>query len=528
MQDIEKISSWFAKHPPFLDFARVVSISSGVIGEENVNCHTAYSVGSSAFSSSTNKRYGDVKVKRSEGVKLLTLETSSISKESKGVVVDPLALFNRLSLMRATDEEWKDYLKYELSPLPPSLFDTGGMHKTAKSTLYKIFQTSNNLKDFSKCHFVIDGGFLLHRIPWPLNQTYEHIYKLYMDYIERHYSKNCTVVFDGYDLEDIKQCERDRRKVALVGDIMIVDDSSVTTTKEKFISNDKNKEKFIEHLATYLNANEIATKTAKGDADVLIVSTAVKQLTKNSEEMVVVVGNDTDLLVLILMRTPTDKNIFYFKPGRGNVNNQTFSSSEIQKEYPGIQNYIEFIHAFSGCDTTSAIHNHEKMVVWKAFQKSSNQQVAATFMNENSTRDEIFSQGIKFFLEVFNSKKKNITTLNELRYDMFNAKAAVSSTFLKNLPPTDNAAKFHLLRTYAQVQIWRGKTMDASQFGWEKINGYFQPIPIAGLPAPDNLIEKVFCRCAKDCGNNCSCRKTGNQFFYLMWHFLFFYCQSCK
>ena len=68
-QDIQKICSWFSEHPPFIHSTRVVSISRGIIGED-VNCHEAYSVGSLAMSNAFNKRFGEVKVKRSEGVTL--------------------------------------------------------------------------------------------------------------------------------------------------------------------------------------------------------------------------------------------------------------------------------------------------------------------------------------------------------------------------------------------------------------------------------------------------------------------------
>ena len=181
------------------------------------------------------------------------------------------------------------------------------------------------------------------------------------------------MVFDGYDLNDLKQCERERRNTALVGDIRIVADSPIEIKKDKFLSNYKNKETFLDHLAKHLNTIGISTKMAKGDADVLIVSTAVEHLTRTTQKTVVV-GNDVDLLVLILAHTPENQNLYYFKPGKGNVGNETYS--------PGICNYILFIHAFSGCDTTLAIYNRGKIMVWNAFINSSNKDIATTFMKK--------------------------------------------------------------------------------------------------------------------------------------------------
>ena len=51
-----------------------------------------------------------------------------------------------------------------------------------------------------KTHFVIDidGGALLQQIPWQRGVTYDHIYKTCVQYVEQHYGKQVTIVFDGY------------------------------------------------------------------------------------------------------------------------------------------------------------------------------------------------------------------------------------------------------------------------------------------------------------------------------------------
>jgi len=45
---------------------------------------------------------------------------------------------------------------------------------------------------------VIDGGSLLHQIPWQKGSTYNKICQKYTDYVMQHYGQ-ASVVFDRYD-----------------------------------------------------------------------------------------------------------------------------------------------------------------------------------------------------------------------------------------------------------------------------------------------------------------------------------------
>ena len=51
-------------------------------------------------------------------------------------------------------------------------------------------------------------------------------------------------------------------------------------------------------------------------------------------------------------------------------------------------------------------------------------------------------------------------TLDKLRLLRFHQKVATSTRFVQpvNLPPTSSAAKYHCLRVYLQVQIWKGES----------------------------------------------------------------------
>ena len=45
--------------------------------------------------------------------------------------------------------------------------------------------------------YVLDGGSLLHRIPWPRGATFGKIIDMYAEYVRNRYN-NVIIVFDGY------------------------------------------------------------------------------------------------------------------------------------------------------------------------------------------------------------------------------------------------------------------------------------------------------------------------------------------
>lgn len=80
---------------------------------------------------------------------------------------------------------------------------------------------------------------------------------------------------------------------------------------------------------------------------------------------------------------------------------------------------------------------------------------------------------------------------------------------LSSLPPTTSATHQHLLRTYYQVQTWLGKKLNPEQWGWTMNKNILEPIMTVLPPAPDELLNMIFCNCTKGYGTTCGCRKIG-------------------
>lgn len=310
--DLKKLLEWFSSHPPFPTVNNIISIATGIVGDKRVNCYKANEIGLTEMKKMIGLTYGSVTLKRSSKVLPLGIMTSSIKIRDELIPIDPLLLFQRISIMKQNDVELKTCFNYELSPYPLSLFSEGGMRKTKKSVLYDYIKPMENTNvELNYKTYVVDGGFLLHRIIWQINQTFVKICQLYVSYIEKHFGKKVTIVFDGYNesSQSTKNAERHRRIKNTSSDILFDKNMVLTIAQSSFLSNLRNKSRFINILSIDLKNNGYTVLQAADDADTMIVNEAI--LKANYEPDVIVVGEVIDLLVLLIALTPEEK-ISYF------------------------------------------------------------------------------------------------------------------------------------------------------------------------------------------------------------------------
>lgn len=186
-----------------------------------MNCYNAYKLGNAALENIIGLKFEDVKLKQSSKVHSLASVTNLSVPKLKKTQFDPLNLFCRLCMLKTDEDELETLFQYELSPYTLSLFKEGTMRKTQKSALYTVF---NPMEDttLENCHYVIDGGFLLHCVVWPRNENFSSICNMYYNYITKHYStsQKISVVFDGYDADGLKEAERRRRYTKMAPDII--------------------------------------------------------------------------------------------------------------------------------------------------------------------------------------------------------------------------------------------------------------------------------------------------------------------
>ena len=85
-------------------------------------------------------------------------------------------MFQRLASSAVkSDSRLVDTLKFELSTHPPALFDSNGMMKEPKKAqlaegLYAMLEDTD-IDLSGEAVYVVDGGALLHKLPWEKNQA---------------------------------------------------------------------------------------------------------------------------------------------------------------------------------------------------------------------------------------------------------------------------------------------------------------------------------------------------------------------
>ena len=204
--------------------------------------------------------------------------------------------------MRLGQEELKKSFRYELVLYPLSLFIEGGFCRSKNSATYSLFNTCERNITTIKCRYVIDCVFLLHRVVWPSNQTVRG---------------NLIDLDIRSTMVQMKFCESFLMATMKAGtDIVFDARAPMSTTQDVFLANSANKMRCVSLLSNYLGERHIDVLVACDDADIHIVR---KALEFNCSDNVVVVGEDIDLLVLVLALTPKKRKFSHLNQGKEQV-----------------------------------------------------------------------------------------------------------------------------------------------------------------------------------------------------------------
>lgn len=516
--DLEKLNIFFKNYDPFPETEKLKSIFSGIIGTDAVNCHQAYEEGKKSLISMIGKQFGLLKFQRKSKVLSLKTVQSSIKVNGEIIAIDPLLLFQRISLNINCKDDMKKYLEFELAPFPLALFTENGLRKNVKSQLYDEFNSIDTLPTSNIVH-VVDGGFLLHKVVWNKNDTVEQIVNKYLQYVKNHYAADSHIIFDGYPHADTtstsitsyttstKETERLRRKNQTnIPTFEYQNHTKIPFLQDKFLSNDKNKNKLIGTLSEIFQKEGFICKQAQEDADSLIIHTSI-EVSVSTGKTVIVVGQDIDLLVLLTQLNSDDLDIYFHKPGSGNVKDYFYTSNSFK--HVAYKDKIAFIHSFTGCDTTSAFAGKGKKMTVKSLLANKNlSTLAEVFYQKNAEKKTIAEHGLKLIGSIYKSKK-NID-LNELRFENYRAATGKSSFKLEKLPPTKDAAIQHCYRAYFQLQSWLGNELLVTDWGWKPYMDRIMPTFTEKDLIPESLLKTIHCSCEKGCDDRrCSCRKHG-------------------
>lgn len=154
--DVKKVIEWFAFHDPFSKINQILSIANGILGDDKINCYNAYETDLVLMKNMFGQNFNNIKLKRSDKVLPLLTANSCVKVHNTKIFIDPLLLFQRISIIKKFDKQLRDYLQYELAPYLLALFDEMGMRKTKKSSLFVSFEPRIIELD-ANVTYVIDG-----------------------------------------------------------------------------------------------------------------------------------------------------------------------------------------------------------------------------------------------------------------------------------------------------------------------------------------------------------------------------------
>ena len=159
---------------------------------------------------------------------------------------------------------------------------------------------------------MIHGGALLHKVKWFYGSSFADIIDPYIQNIQNTFSKyeSVTIIFDGYNQQmSITSSEHKiRTSQVTAADVFLTTCDSYHTTCQVFPSNTRNKDELIKALLLQLRQLGFLTYQSEGDADILIVDSALQEALSIFD----VEAEDTDILVLIIHHWYNSKNDIFF------------------------------------------------------------------------------------------------------------------------------------------------------------------------------------------------------------------------
>ena len=448
-KDITHVKNFLSAHSPFQCDSQIRCIITGEAGNSKSNPDNAEAVGETILQSMDGKVVSNAKFSKSMTVANL-LTKSAVIIDNEPVCVDQMLLFQRLLMLadRLQTDQTQSF-KYELCTFPPSLFDSKGFfyesrkHELSDFLWKKHAQNDpRHLEPVGECMFVIDGGALLYHIDWQKSKIFGNLFERYVTHIRSNYG-NAIIVFDGYadapstkDMAHVKRCGATHTPT-----VVLTDQTVLSKKREIFLSNPKNKQEFINNLGFHLTKANYKVVHADGDADSLIVKTAIEEV---HTKATTVICEDTDVLCMLLYHCPdTSRFRLVMRPNQSKTLKKQWDVQQLRDKIGHeICDGLLFAHAFSGCDTTSRIFGIGKLKIMKLLESSSEvRKFADDFMrtHDESEKNDILKSGENMMKKLYSGADMVAAeSLDDIRFALFKQKAAsnVTQVLPTSLPPT--------------------------------------------------------------------------------------------
>jgi len=427
-------------------------------------------------------------------------ELTSSKQKSVKVRAERNLLGQLLLLCQSHDISFDKLFKYPLAPVPWSLATAdGSMCKTDKAQLLHAMSTEGFESQPDSCVYIVDGNALLYTIV-NLPTTVGDFARVIFNYLPK--AAVVHFVTDSYIRHSIKESERQRRGTSAA--YMIGGPSTkMQRNFASFMKNSDNKRQLLQFILcewrqpayasklfghTILFVCEESCVELRSEDGITVTSTEITDLRSTQEEAdtriilhclyaaehqvndstncLVIKSPDTDVFVILLSYASEIKARILFETGTGS-NHRLISVNKIVDVIGHDVAYaLPALHAFTGCDSTSAFVRKGKKQPLKLL-KSRPEFVEAfsTLGQVADVVDDMLFCKLEHYVCLLYSTG-NIVDINKVRSTMFQSRYSIglpqsmlsarsSGIDLSLLPPCRGSLRKHALRANYQAFIWR-------------------------------------------------------------------------
>ena len=175
LKDTKLLYSFLTERNPFNDDPALRNIVTGVTAADTVNAENAKAVGTAIVNKIVGKNVVEHSFRKNDQIVNMA-SNNAVKVSHEQVNIDPQVLFQRLVTAGISNDQLPGIFQYELSNFPPALFEAKNVMKAANKPALADAMWALMPQDVQgpseNDKYVVDGGSLLHRIPWQKGSTY--------------------------------------------------------------------------------------------------------------------------------------------------------------------------------------------------------------------------------------------------------------------------------------------------------------------------------------------------------------------
>ena len=451
------------------------------------------------------------------------------------------ALFSRLYIAsQSRDGNLENFFMHENQAYPPSLCSSGKIRQCVKSDLLQCLEKVDKsvIREQPPVNcIIVDGAAVVQMIkPGGQMTFFEYASNLFRPHIYSYlrHAERVDVVFDVYKPDSLKSATRAKR-----GDGVrrrVVPHCNVPTNWQEFLRTDDNKTELFKYLAVTITDTNIIGKVILATHDVDVVSnppicisdSLAPCLHEEADTRMLLHAyhaSETGLKNILLRTVDTDVVVIaiacfdrlhvatlWIAIGVGSYF-RYIACHEIANSFgPDKSRALTLFHAFTGCDTVSSFAGRGKKSAfdtWMVYPDATSAFLQLLSLTGPITDDIMLS--IERYVVLMYDRTSQAVSVNACRKDLFARKGRA----MESIPPTRDALIQHLMRAIHQAShIWdqalvcKAPVYCPSKWGWELVEGKWNPVWMTLAPASQVCNELLKCGCKKRCSvGHCKCRK---------------------